>query len=499
MTQRVGYDSKQIIVNLTAGHTYYLQFSGLLMKSSRGRISVRPGQTIAFTKSTDSSFIYVNSPEYLTKYDVVDDEESTKKLKLFEEENISGQNTYYQTHTVWWGEAPDVYEPTGNVYVDVDFYNPTDSDITVSVNNLAYGTEYSILENYFNGGGTGLDITIPAQEHRLLFETLNAPLELSYPGDSGGNGWDWSRHRSPIILFDFEVNGGNVVVSSLAAYNRNNLYLRNGYKNILDSSGEAIDSGEVIYKFTDRLNEADLAGKYKGIAQNQDAWIDVNLEIALDDSISNGQPLQFNLQDEAYPNGVANPKTWWMTNINPLNDEWNGLLFAMPGNEHRFTYHRDAGGVWNFAYDYHNTEDINIDASGDTSVNNPVPDYILEYATLDVASGSKDHFSGAPDELSCGMGAWGATYHYTVTIANNTSSEKTISYQAKTFDNMIFGYKSLSEMNYTTQFISSAGNEDSDWLSLKTVTIPSNSIVEFEIVILLGGGHGGTNNRLLLN
>ena len=75
MTQRVGYDSKQIIVNLTAGHTYYLQFSGLLMKSSRGRISVRPGQTIAFTKSTDSSFIYVNSPEYLTKYDVVDDEE----------------------------------------------------------------------------------------------------------------------------------------------------------------------------------------------------------------------------------------------------------------------------------------------------------------------------------------------------------------------------------------------------------------------------------------
>ena len=509
MTQRLGSHNNKIIVNLTAGHTYYLQFSGFLMKLALGRLSVREGQTIEFSKSTGSSFIYVNSPEYITKIDVVDDECHKRTingynspqpyLKLFEQENVFSKNTYYQTHVVWWGAQPETYEPTANVYVDIDFYNPTDSDTTVSVSNLAYGTEYSVIENYYNGEGISVDITIPAKEHKLLFETLDVPLELSYPGESGGDGWVWNRHRSPIILFDFEVNNGNVVVSSLAAYNRSNLYLRNGYKNILDSSGEVVDSGEIIYKLTDRLNEDDLAGKYKGIAQNQSAWIDANLEFALDDSSIGGQPLQVNLQDEAYPNGVANPKTWWMTNINPLNDKWNGLLFAMPGNQHRFTYHRDTGGIWNFAYDYHNIKDINVNASGNTSINNVVPEYILEYAALDVASGSKEHFLGAPDELSCGMGAWGVTYHYTVTISNNTSSEKSIIYQAMNFENMIFGYKSLDDVNYTTQFISGAGNEDGDWISLKTLTIHPNTIVEFEFVTLLGGGHGGTNNRIILN
>lgn len=86
-----------------------------------------------------------------------------------------------------------------------------------------------------------------------------------------------------------------------------------------------------------------------------------------------------------------------------------------------------------------------------------------------------------------------------VTIANNASSEKSISYQAMNFENMIFGYKVPDDTNYTTQYITSAGNDENDWVSLKTVTIPSKSVIEFEIVILLGGGHGGTNNRLLLN
>lgn len=164
------------------------------------------GQTLQFTKRSDSSFIYVNSPEYLTRIDIVDDSCHTNSsssnigiqpyMKIFEQENVTGKNTYYQTHTAWWGAEPGIYEPNASFYIDVDFYNPTGNAITISVNNLAYGTEYSVLENYYNGNGVNTDIIVPAYSHSLLFETLNAPLIMSHPGPTvGGNGWDWSRHR----------------------------------------------------------------------------------------------------------------------------------------------------------------------------------------------------------------------------------------------------------------------------------------------------------------
>ncbi len=509
MTNCIGHNENKIVTNLTAGHTYYLQFSGFLMQYARGRIIVSQGQTLQFTKRTDSSFIYVNNPEYITRIDIVDDECHTKQvnqefsiqpyMKIFEQENISGENTYYQTHKAWWGAKPKNYEPVSSFFVDIDFYNPTNNPITVSINNLAYGTEYDVLRNYYEGSGVSVNISIPAYEHRLLFEYLDAPLVMSYPGISDGEGWDWSRHRSSIILFDFQVSSGNIVISSLAAYDNRNLYLRNGSKNIIDTNGAITENGEVISELAKRENEPDLYVKYKGIARSQSAWIDANLEFVIDDLTAVGEPIPLNLKDDQYPNGVANPKTWWMTNINPLNDAWDGILYGMPSSEHHFTYHNDTGGVWNFAYDYRDLRDINKNATGSVSRNNPVPDNILEYASLDVAKGQKEHFAGAPDELALGMGAWGATYHYTISIKNDTNSEREVSYQAKTFDNMIFGYKALTDNVYTTQFIPGIGNEESDWTSLRSVTIPANQEITFEIVTLLGGGHGGTNNRVVVN
>ena len=93
-----------------------------------------------------------------------------------------------------------------------------------------------------------------------------------------------------------------------------------------------------------------------------------------------------------------------------------------------------------------------------------------------------------------------AIYHYIITITNNTNSEKTVSYQAKTFENMIFGYKPLNAEYYSDpQFIPKIGNNDSEWTSLQNVTIPANKTITFEIVIMLCGGTGGTNNRIVLN
>lgn len=509
-TELTGQGDSRIECNLMAGHTYYLQFSGFLMKEAQGRVVVSQPNTLKFTKRSDGSFIFVNSPEYLTRIDIVDDKCHTRQVnqrfdiqpykKLFEQENVSGKNTFYETHTAWWGEDAEYYEPISDFYMDIDFYNPTGNTITVSINNLAYGTEYSVLKNYYDGTGVNVNISIPAHEHRLLFECLNAPLMLSYPGAPiSQNGWDWERHRSPIILFDFQVDNDSVVVSSLAAYNRRNLYLQSGSKNVLDSIGAISETGEIITDLASRSNEPDLYDKYKGIAKNQSAWIDVNLELVIDDSTILGEPLRINLKDKNYPNGVANPKMWWMTNINPLRDEWSGLTHSMPESEHHFTYHRDIGGVWNFAYNYRDLRDINTDARGSVSINNPVSESIMINAALDVAKGQKEHFTGAPDGYALGMGAWGATYHYNVFVKNDTNSEKEISYQAKTFDNMIFGYKSSTGNVYKVRYIPNIGNDESDWTSLKSITIPAKQSVAFEIVTLLGGGHGGTNNRIIVN
>lgn len=521
MTKRLGNDEKKIVANLQAGHTYYLQFSGFLMKYARGRISVSQGQTLQFTKRSDSSFIYVNSPEYLTRIDIVDDSCHTNSsssnigiqpyMKIFEQENVTGKNTYYQTHTAWWGAEPGIYEPNASFYIDVDFYNPTGNAITISVNNLAYGTEYSVLENYYNGNGVNTDIIVPAYSHRLLFETLNAPLIMSHPGPTvGGNGWDWSRHRSPIILFDFQVKTGNIVISSLAAYDNRNLYLREGSKNIIDSSGGITENGEVISDLSQRPNETDLYGKMKGIAKNESAWIDSDIELVIDDNTELGTPIPLTLKDSYYTYGIANPKWSWKSSINPLNDAWDGVLTMLPNGLHNFKYHyNNTNRQWYFDFQHRDLRDCDIYGSS-VSVNNPVPADIIDNAKRDMAAGTKNHFPDeydsntgenkghAPDEYSMSIGEWGATYHYTVTVKNTTSNNRTANIKMWSAENMIFGLKKQGETAYSTNYYAKIYNTPNTPTNTATVSVPANSTTTFEFVTLLGGGLGGLNHSIVI-
>lgn len=483
MTKRIGYGSTKIMANLKAGHTYYLQFSGFLMKYARGRVTVRQGQTVQFSKKNDSSFIYVNSPEFLISADIVDDAKS-EDLKIFEQQSISGKNTYFQTHLAWYGEGPDT-----DFYIDIDFYNPTNGSVEVDISNLAYGVNYDVLTHYF-AGGQSKTLTIPAHEHRLLFESFGAPLLCS---DSRGEKWA----RLPIILFDFNVRNGNVTVSSLAAYNRSNLILRNGEKNVLNSNGKILDTGEIIYELNRRPNESDLYGKYKGIAKNQSSWVDASLDFVIDGTSEAGKELYPYLKDSEYPSGFANPKEKWITNINPINDKFGSLIYAMPSQLHRFEYSRNIGGMWNFAYNYRDLREINESATGTQSINKLVDNTILNNVKADVALGWQMHTSGAPDDHSISMGEWGTTTHYTITVDNQTDETKEVSYRVSSFENLIFGYKLANSTSYTPQFLEKAGYEE--WKSPITVPIDSYSSVTFEVVTLSAAGGGGIHNSIYLN
>lgn len=512
MTKRLGNDENKIVANLKAGHTYYLQFSGFLMKYARGRISVSQGQTLQFTKRSDSSFIYVNSPEYITEYDILDDtihedSENNPYRKLFEQENVTGKNTFYETHTAWWDENKGLpnYKPSYDFYMDIDMYNPTNQQIIVSIENLAYGVSYDIMQQYYSGG-INYDIPIEPYSHVPILSYLGAPLLCTNP-----NGAAWAR--IPVILFDFTVKSGNITVSSLAAYNPANLYLRNGTENIVNATGAELDAGEIIIEtdsfgnpcwgnspYNPRPNESDLYAKQKGIARNQSAWIDAELDLVIDENTQLGNLQPIILKDNFYTYGIANPKWHWMSSISPTNDKWQGVLMALPESLHSFTYHyQDTNREWNFDFLHRDLRFVDMNGTR-LSINDYVPDETIENMKQDMASGQKNHFAAdeAPDEYSISIGEWGATYHYTITATNTTDNDRTVLVQIWSAENMTFGIKETKDAQYTTAFYSKIPNTPASPKTTTSVTIPKNTTKTFEFVTNLGGGQGGISHGIVI-
>ena len=73
-----------------------------------------------------------------------------------------------------------------------------------------------------------------------------------------------------------------------------------GRKNKIDSSGGITENGEVISDLSQRPNETDLYGKMKGIAKNESAWIDSDIELVIDDNTELGTPIPLTLKDSYY-------------------------------------------------------------------------------------------------------------------------------------------------------------------------------------------------------
>lgn len=493
LTNSLVQDNNKIMVNLEAEHTYYLKFSGFFMEYAKGRITVRKGQTLEFLKRNDSSFIYVNNPEFITKAEIVDAINSTKN-KLFEQKNIVGKNTYYQTHVI-----PDdsPYYPTEDVYVDVDFYNPNDYDVTVQVNNLAYGTcfvngdeaegDMRILENYISGGIELPTITIPAKSHALLFgqpyfTDNNSQLKLSRV-------FEYDRM---CLMFDFEVTRGEITVSSLAAHNRDNLILAYDSEDVLEN-GTTLANGEVAYGIRD--NEPDLYDKYKGIATNQSNCIEANLEFAIDDNTAN-ENLKMKMRDDYYGGELAGLKYMWMTETSPIFGGYNAPLYAMPGNLHKFTYHyEDTDRLWNFDFEHKNTKYVNLTGGADVSLNDVADITRVNDMKEDVPNEQNTAYPDAVDENALGMGSWGVVYRYNVTIANNGTRVRQVDFKVNSTNFLIVGSKLKSEDEYSFNYYPLDEGEQTP----ATFYLPAGETTSFEIVTLYGLSDSGLENSLVIN
>lgn len=506
----------KIIHWLKGGHTYYLQFSGYLMRRGSGTVMVKEGHTLEFVKRADSNFIYVNNPEYIAHWDIVDDEshsnyENVPPKKIFEQENITGKNTYYEPHLAWWSDPQDIknlfpQNPAtsandNHFYFDVDFYNPTNETVSIDVSNLAYLNEntkdtYGDIQKYLNGNGVNKAFSIAPGKHKLLFKDI---IGKSYKiKDLNPNKSGWDRAKAMFVLFDFIVNNGNITVSSLAAYDENNLILSDNSANVLSNVGYVLKQGEVIYE--ERENENDIYQKYKGIARNQSAEISANIDVLIDDytdiaesNSDNGIPI--NLY-EPYYSGVVhdNTKTWWMTNMNPLYDDSHGLFTALPSNIHKFKYAYENGRKWNFDLEHYDLRMLDLNGGVNDSVNMKIPESVLEQLKQKAADGGTNTSQLEPKSL--GMASWGATYHYTLTVNNTTDNDRTVEYVMCNFDEMIVGNKLPSQAYYNTQYLRNV--KTGDWRTVYSINIPAHQTKTFEIAALLACGKGGTNNKILV-
>ena len=96
------------------------------------------------------------------------------------------------------------------------------------------------------------------------------------------------------------------------------------------------------------------------------------------------------------------------------------------------------------------------------------------------------------------IGEWGATYHYTVTVKNTTSNNRTANIKMWSAENMIFGLKKQGETTYSTEYYTKIYNTPNNPTNTATVSVPANSATTFEFVTLLGGGLGGLNHSIVI-
>ncbi len=497
----LGYGKNAVVHWLKGGQTYYLKFSGFFMRAVKGRVTAEEAQLVEFKKREDSGFIYVNNPEYLSRYEIVDDYEHWgKRTKIFEQRNLSGKYTYYQPNIAWWDgntNIPIDY-PSHDFYTDIDFYNPTDSAVTVNIQNLTYKDHsgvnknaYNDVEKYYIGNGKSGTVTIAPGNHKLLYaDIMGTPYKHTDLG-SAYSGWD--RALPMFTLFDFEVTGGNITLSALAAYDVNNLRLADNEERML-KNGTVLAGAEVVQE---RPSETDMKDKYKGTAHNQSAWVDASINVLLDKHATPGS-LDINLRDSQYDN-VKVKKNRWMTNTSPTFDDNDAVWYALPNSFHSFTYdYEDTGRKYNFDIYHQNLANLNKDGGINESVNKPLPENAKEIIKYDFINETKEKEKEKYESTAISIGEWGVTYHYTVTAGNITNEEKTIALEVNNCDNLVYGIKKQGEKNYTTEIYGHLGNKNEDFKCPKEaiITVPANSAVTFEVVVMAACGNTGTNNRI---
>ena len=486
-------------------------------------------------KQGGGNFLYVNNPETILDWDVIQYREPNDDIKnrmLYQQSDISGINTMYVTHSVRdYGQ-----KPTRDFRYDIDFYNP-DEDVTIKINKLFYTNDglgyYAVQDynelaylyrSYLSETQQPIYVTVTKGNHKLLFKDVLG-IDFKIRPSQGYLG----------IFMDFEVlDGKNAVVAALAAYDTQYLdlitYGGNTYANINTS----IDSADfIIDGRRGEDGEYDPHRKMKGIDRSGLPKIEATLNYVVDDSIGAGN-LPVQLYDAFYGKGMISDR--WITNINPFNDGgiWSKYL-TEPSSLHFFEY-EDSQGTWNFDFKYLNPKAVRSstpqgikDVSEDSDYSNPILNNdVLEYFKYAAQHGvyrddepvqnfiyNADYLTW--EDYTMMFGSWGVTHTYEINIQNTGNTTKNLKYfiDMSNYAGISCEVRNNANNSVVKPAYSKIIMSDIDWIDpndpnqgkdfVRTTLevfdeeIPPKSDYKIIVSVLNGVGTGGFENRLYLS
>ena len=473
-----------------------------IMSSNAYNLNVSLGELrsdLVFHPLDWGTFIYDNSPEYLTDDDLADYNLGNKLL--ITGENLTGVIDVQSSHS-----ARKYMLDEGNISFDMLLYNPTNETITVDL--LQYGSQapYETDDHSTNATSSQwvalrawadyfqINLLRGSDEHHgvlqcyddfeeennwLKYKTYycqNQINKLSSKGhyviEPGHAVWVLEDSRltltnkrwSPMnITARFKTDG--VVNISIAAFrNVNNVWSPESPQLIYDKDTQrSYPSG-----LTDQDKEGDLDGKSKGIA-NSVAEVEAKTTWIIDDNTTYFTPTVYNM---ANPYGYTIAKNmhtnFWVTNFNTNQDRGNfnnGVESDILPLE--FT---DNQRTWYFDTRHYTP----MYGNGIISGTPPIPNAII-------------------------TGNYGVTVRYFVDISNTTSENKMITYRLGTQSHALVRYKLDSQASWQAVVkCNTPYDTNDDTNDIFSVSIPQNSkdTLVFE-VMLPNADNGGFRNLLI--
>ena len=444
---------------------------------------------LELTRRPGGNFIYVNNPEWITEYDIIQPRTGeNNNYLIFEQGGVVGYNNMYVTHsTIGQPAARQAF------FYDISFFNSSNHPVSVEIakpftrlgqgwgwgDGNFVGMRYLDLERLmYRETRERRTITIPAGEQRLLFFEV---MPIYFGGEQGLLVPQTARDFIGIYV-DFTVQpGAEITVRTLAVYDPHflNMFydgtrLYAGIRGLVNTP--IAGAPFVVWNMTnlDQSNvprnsrsEETVRATYKGIDRGSTDTVEGHMNFIIDDSVIYRYLRVYQLDGFAYGHPFPRDRGVWYTHSNPFGvgiyPPSAHRLHARPYYMHRFDYFDAlAGGTVVTRFDY---------LKVDTGV---TPEYIrsrfaapLVYGELTQAINQRfldaqwlimtgdDPIAPLPDNVRVddfryevvSMASWGVTYEFTIDILNIGENIREIQYYIETSGHLAVTYRIYANDN----------------------------------------------------
>lgn len=444
------------------------------------------------------TFMYDNSPEYITTDDLADSSLGNKWLLTGE--NLTGVIDIQSSHSV-----QSYITTEGNICFDILLYNPTQNDITVKV--LQCGVQMPWEENDSPQNATSSQwVCLKAwadylqtnltekmfiidenyeKENGIIYEPYNyknykelLPEEGEYKIGKGQAVWMFGENRpiitnkdawSPINIVT-KIHTDDMVNVSIGAFrNVNDVYSPDYPDLIFDYKNQRkepqIDGAKV---------EDDVERKCKGIASSL-AEVEAKTIWVIDENTTYFTPTVYNMFNPyGYHIADGSNTTYWTTHFNPNQDKWN-------------------------YYNGVESDIIPLVFEEKNGIGEVTKTWYFDTRHFRPLYGNGVLTDTPPICTAVIQGNYGVLTRYYIDIKNKTDVDKKILYKLGTKSHAIVRYKWLSDVDMKTVVKSKASvNAEDIMYDIFNIPLPKQTEDTLIIEVLLpNADNGGYRNTLI--